>query len=888
MALGVIVAACAHTPAPQLTFDPREPFRYTLDVDVFRLQNGLTVVLSPQPAANVVAIDARYEVGSADDPAGKSGLAHLVEHVIPSVTARPGEPTLRQRTRAATYRYNAWTTYDATDYSGEAMSDQLSELLRIEAARMSSSCEQISDTELEHDRAVVAQETLERRQDANEPVFAALFGTGHPYARSVLGTDLAALTRADVCAFIDAHYAPDRAILVVSGNFDVRTTKDAIAGDFAGMRRRGVPRATIPSITTPGDAIAEVRGNWDQPWLLLAVPAPALGTRDAVAARLCRERLWTALRAFDLSRADVVYTDVYGFGDRADGALVLAVALADNANASEVRSALQTMLEQLANAPDRDFDSNRADVARRLLFEFDDLWTRGPMIADYMQFTGDASLHAVDLQRLTKVVPADVRSYLRDHIVHAQKAIVHVVPGGGADPPASIRDIRVAATDDATADGPVDEAEADRALAMPPAVHGAFDEIRLANGLRVIFAPRPGSSLFSARLTFPAGIADEPADHPGDARLALFALGFNWQNMLMTSAIRTFPQAASHAGTGWRRGVGAHETSFTVTGPASFADWHLWSLSTMFTGGGYYNPSVVADYVRDDLPSPYRARNSEMLRALFGADDLLAKDSQQAKVIVADLDGFKALHYRASGATLVIAGGFDRARIEGVIHALWDTWPTTPASTRPAPAAAPPAASALVVLATDDSTTTQVRVRVDVRARSSGDDAGLRLVAAKMVFARLRAVREQLGASYEVNARYRSDLSGDVLEIEGEVSAAQAGVAIARILRELGELHDHAATFRADFVRARRAALASAMASDGSAEDAIEESEGIVSRGLPLARLSEIPREIAAVRPADVGALLAGDLDPARMVVQIAGPGAVAAATAAGLKVNQP
>jgi predicted Zn-dependent peptidase len=162
----------------------------------------------------------------------------------------------------------------------------------------------------------------------------------------------------------------------------------------------------------------------------------------------------------------------------------------------------------------------------------------------------------------------------------------------------------------------------------------------------------------------------------------------------------------------------------------------------------------------------------------------------------------------------------------------------------------------------------------------------VRAVAAKVVKARLSAIREELAASYGISVGYHDGLGADVFEVSGDVNASQAGPAIARMLHELADLHDHGASFRADFVRARRAALGDALASDGSADDAVNDAAEIAAYGLPLSRLSEIPSEIAAVRPADVGALLAGDLDPTRMVVQISGPGARAAAAAAGLAVN--
>jgi zinc protease len=150
--------------------------------------------------------------------------------------AEPGGPKISDRLSAEALRYNASTSWDSTHYHSLALAEHLDELLAVEAARMAIGCTGLDAATLEHERAVVLQELAQRdAADLIDPLHAAVFGSGHAYSHSVGGRDVATLTMADVCRFIDDHYAPSRAILVISGR---------------------VPTAAIRGITTRFSAIA--------------------------------------------------------------------------------------------------------------------------------------------------------------------------------------------------------------------------------------------------------------------------------------------------------------------------------------------------------------------------------------------------------------------------------------------------------------------------------------------------------------------------------------------------------------------------------------------------------------------------------------------------------
>jgi zinc protease len=208
--------------------------------DSFTLANGLQVVVIPDRRAPVVTHMVWYRNGSADDPAGKSGIAHFLEHLMFKGTAKNPAGTFSKKLAALGGQENAFTSYDYTAYFQRVAREHLAAVMDYEADRM---------TGLSFDEAVVAPErdvVLEERRmrvDADpgaqlsEEMTGALY-LHHPYGLPVIGWEheIAGLVHADAFAYYRRFYTPDNAILVVAGDTDaneVRTLAERIYGPIA-------------------------------------------------------------------------------------------------------------------------------------------------------------------------------------------------------------------------------------------------------------------------------------------------------------------------------------------------------------------------------------------------------------------------------------------------------------------------------------------------------------------------------------------------------------------------------------------------------------------------------------------------------------------------------
>jgi zinc protease len=226
----------------------QEPAR--IRTETYTLPNGLTVVLSEDHSAQVAAVDVWYDVGSRNERAGRSGFAHLFEHMMFQGSANVKKGEHMQLLERAGAGFNGSTTEDRTNYFQAVPSNRLNLALWLEADRMRSLA--ITDSNFNNQREAVKEE---RRLRVDNPPYTRVFfeetygafdSTGcFAYAHSVIGSmdDLNAAKTPDVKAFFDLYYAPNNATLVVTGDFQPAEAKQLIEQYFGGIPRGQTPPA---------------------------------------------------------------------------------------------------------------------------------------------------------------------------------------------------------------------------------------------------------------------------------------------------------------------------------------------------------------------------------------------------------------------------------------------------------------------------------------------------------------------------------------------------------------------------------------------------------------------------------------------------------------------
>ena len=227
----------------------------------FTLANGLQVIVVPNHLAPAVTQMVWYKIGAADEVAGKSGIAHYLEHLMfrGTTTMQPGE--FSKKIAAQGGNENAFTSYDYTVFHETVASDRLEMAMQMEADRMQNL--QITPTTATPELRVVLDERQQRTDNSPDGRFEEklrhAFLPDYPYGIPVIGwkAEIEKLTAADADDFYQHHYAPNNAVVIISGDVTLDEVKKLAADTYGKIPKRDVPpRKVFPPLKIPRKRIA--------------------------------------------------------------------------------------------------------------------------------------------------------------------------------------------------------------------------------------------------------------------------------------------------------------------------------------------------------------------------------------------------------------------------------------------------------------------------------------------------------------------------------------------------------------------------------------------------------------------------------------------------------
>jgi zinc protease len=501
------------------------------------LPNGLKVYSIKDPASATVAVQMWYGVGSKNDPAGRSGFAHLFEHLMFKGTRDMPAEYFDRLTEDVGGANNASTNDDYTNYFETAPSNHLESLLWAEAERLGGLV--VDDSNFKSERAVVEEELRQRvladpygrlyALDIPEASYAV-----HPYHRPGIGSiaDLDAATLDDVRAFHAVYYRPDNANLIVVGRFD-DAQLDAWVDRYFGAIPR--PPGPIPQVTAvepqrTGSRLVDAYGpNVPLPAIVLTFAGPTAASPDATALQVLdailtagkSSRLYESL-VYRQRLAESVISDAEL--RRQPGLFAVGAVMADGKTPDQGEAALRAELKRLREDPvsPAELDAARNQLVAEVLRNRETAEGRGFELGAAIVLEGDAAKVNSDIDELRAVTPADVQRVARRYLVDDRRVTIRYRPESErpkGQPDVLVQDTaQVAAAPLAPPDAiPVVETlpvnERLRPPAPGPSVSPAAprtEERVLANGLRVIVAQTSDLPIVTATLTIRAGAASDP------------------------------------------------------------------------------------------------------------------------------------------------------------------------------------------------------------------------------------------------------------------------------------------------------------------------------------------------------------------------------------------
>lgn len=413
----------------------------------FRLDNGLTVILHKDDSAPRVAVNLWYHVGSGRERPGRTGFAHLFEHLMFEGSKHVPEGAFDTWLEAAGGDNNGSTTEDRTNYYEEVPKSALELALFLESDRMGFLLDTMTPERVDGQRDVVKNErrqSYENRPygDADLVLPELLWPKGHPYSWPVIGSmkDLSRASFDDVTHFFQSYYGPNNASLVIAGPIDIAETKALVTKWFRDVPRgKEVPAPKPLPVSLSNEKSAVLEDDVQLPKLVLAwptVPAFAEGDADldvlaAVLGEGKQSRLYKRL-VYDLEVAQSVV--VYHQSQKQGGSFVVEIVARPGKGLKELLALVDEEIAKLKQQGPAEREVQR--TKNRFEAHFYDAFERiggfggrADRLNLYAFLTGEPDSFAKDLARYQAVTPDDVKGAAARFLT-AGRVVISVVPEG--------------------------------------------------------------------------------------------------------------------------------------------------------------------------------------------------------------------------------------------------------------------------------------------------------------------------------------------------------------------------------------------------------------------------------------------------------------------------
>ncbi|MEQ1753142.1 MAG: pitrilysin family protein [Micropepsaceae bacterium] len=884
-----------------------EPLKFTQRT----LANGLRVFALPDKNTANVAVHVWYDVGSKDDPVGRSGFAHLFEHIMFKATKNMPPENFDRLTEDVGGFNNASTWDDFTNYYEVVPANQLERVLWAEADRMGSLV--VDEAAFKSERDVVKEEY---RQRILASPYGKLFGlyvaqtnfTVHPYGRPGIGSieDLDAATVDDVRAFHAAYYRPDNAVLVVAGNFDQATLDKWIDQYFNAVTspKRPIPRVTAvePKRTAPKEyTIYEP----NVPLPAVTITYPGLAGRnpdyavamvlDAILANGESSRLYQSL-VYKQQIAAQVQTGIEP--TREPGAYTVAAIMSEGKSVEEGEKALLAEIAALRDKPvtQAELDEAKNELLSEAVQNRETAFGRGETIADSVIRYGDAAFADKQLASIQAVTAADIQRVAGVLFQDSQRVTIRYQSQDGkpkdakADAIASATTIQAQKLDIPKSEIPVFALAAVDKRQKPPVAGAAVSaslpktaETTLANGLRVIVASKRDLPIVSADLRILSGNSAEPVGRAGTADMAANVLTKGTSTRSATDIARQIESLGASLSTD----ADADGSSVSLVSLSGRINDAMAIASDVTRNPAFAQEELdrqrqqVLDGLSVSLKQPGALARLSMARLLFGDGPYgrVASPKSIGAISRADVVAFHASHWRPDNAVLVLAGDVSADQGFELAKKYFGDW-TKPSTAMAAKPDATQATTGRRIVVVDLPKSGQAAVAFGTHGLARTDETFFPLLVANTVLgggysARLnQEIRIKRGLSYGASSSFSQRLAPAPIVAIAQTKNTTAVEVVDLMETELNRLGT--TDISQDELTARSAALI------GGFGRTVETASGLsaqlsqlASFNLPLTKLQSYVADVSAVTPAQVRAIAARIYDPKAANVVIAGDGEI-------------
>jgi zinc protease len=868
----------------------------------YTLPNGLDVILSRDTRVPMVAVNLWYHVGPANEEPGRTGFAHLFEHMMfQSSLHVPPDSHFRLLEAAGASDINGTTDYDRTNYFQTIPANQLELALWLESDRMGYLLEKVDQAALSNQQDVVRNERRQSVENqpyglAEEAMVQSLFPAGHPYYGNVIGSheDIQAVKLDDVRRFFRQYYSPNNASLAIVGDFDPAQAK-ALVEKYFGTLKRGpdVPaiKAETPRITAERRKVVKARVELPRVYMAW-VTSPILKPGDAdadIASNILgggrSSRLYKKL-VYEKQIAQSVSALQYSL---TLGSIFQIEATARPGHTvEELEKAIEEELNSFRANPVAagEIEQARNTIETNIVGGLERLGGFGGVadrLNSYNHYLGNPDYLAKDIERYRAVSAATLQAFANDQLTTSSRVVLHVVQGEPDTaapvpaPPAS------AAAQGGGESINVDEPWRNQAPGAGPARPlqlATPATATLSNGLTLILSERRGLPVVAANLVLRTGSDVNPLDKPGVANFvaAMLDEGTAKRNALQIA------DDVSRLGASLNTSSSMDATtisarSLTKNFPATLdlvADVTL-------------NPSFPAEEIERQRASrlaglvqqrdnPAQVAAQVTAAALYGTKhpygySEVGTEASVKSIMRDDMAAFWKQNFVPNNAALVVAGDISMNELRSLAEKSFGVWQRgTPA--QPALGAPTTTPARIVVVDKPGSPQTQVRVAGIGAARSTPDFRPMQVmnIALGGLFSsRINMnLREEHGYTYGASSQFSFRRAPGPFQVASGIRTDVTGPAISEIFKEVRGMVERPLTD--DELKKAKDSLSNSLpGAFESSANAVNNFSNVFIYDLGLDYYSRYAEQVNAVTPEQTLAVARKYLVPSAMVVVAVG-----------------
>ena len=804
--------AIAGVPASQLIARVNIPYQQ------FTLPNGLRVVVHTDRKAPVVAVSVWYDVGSTFEPAGRTGFAHLFEHLMFNGSENAPEDFFVPLKSVGATDYNGTTSFDRTNYFETVPTGALDRALFLESDRMGWLTGAITQGVLDEQRGVVQNE---KRQGDNQPyglvqyqLFGGLFPPGTPYGHTVIGSmaDLDAATLETVKGWFHDHYGPNNAVLVLAGDVDVATARTLVTKYFGSIPRgpqSRFPAAAATPLAQPVDvtikdrvAAVLITKNWRVPDFR-APDNAALEVAGGVLGGLASSRLDNALVKREKL---VVQVSAGNSGLRGAGIFSIRAVVKPGVDPAVVSRRIDEIVaEFLRDGPTADEVSRvvtqSASGTIQGLESVGGFGGKAVALAQGTLYANDPGYYRRELTELAAQTPASVKA-AANRWLNKPSYNLQVVPGARE------------AYAEAAAPAPAPAAAAPAATPAPknsrggltlPAV-GALTELafpavertRLSNGIELVYAHRDAVPVTQAVISFDAGVAADVAGKLGTAGLTVNMLE---QGTTTMDSIE-IAMAEERLGASLDSGNSLDRSTIGLTVPSANLQPAMGLFADIVRNPAFAEAEVARVKqqqlagIAQELTNPNALAQRALPRLIYGPASPYAKSlgggdaAAVAALTPADLRTFQQAWLRPDKARVFVVSDRPLAEIKAAFEQRFGNWQATgPAGTKSFAAAVTPSAPRILLIDRPDSPQSVIVGAIPTTLKGTDDLLAINTANDALGGSFLSRInmdlRETRHWSYGASGSFRPLENAAPYVISAPVQANQTGPSLASLRQDL-------------------------------------------------------------------------------------------------------